>query len=129
MALHGNKPIRLSYTTRAQQPPTGGGGRRVVNSSGAHSPTSHSAGEKRRLRLRLARLRRLRQERLNRLRSLTTTIATTTTSLPTTTAPSTPETTTSWYDSWVTMEGQSSTPGGFTDSMVDYNYEYKIDNY
>lgn len=128
MALHGNKPIRLSYTTRAQPPQTGNSDRRVVNGHGAHSPTSHISAEKKR-RLRIARLRRLRQEKLLRLRSMTTTLPTTTTSLPTTTIPSTPETTTFWYDSWATMEGQSSTPGGFTDSIVDYNYEYKIDSY
>ncbi|TNM90264.1 hypothetical protein fugu_004498 [Takifugu bimaculatus] len=128
MALHGNKPIRLSYTTRAQQPQTSNSDRRVVDSNGAYSPTSHISAERKR-RLRIARLRRLRKEKLLRLQSMTTTIPTTTTLLPTTTIPSTPETTTFWYDSWATMEGQSSTPGGFTDSIVDYNYEYKIDSY
>uniref|UniRef100_A0A671VN55 AE binding protein 1 n=1 Tax=Sparus aurata TaxID=8175 RepID=A0A671VN55_SPAAU len=87
-----------------------------------HRPNPLLISAERRRRLRIARLRRLRQQRLLRLR-------TTTTLPPTTTIPTTPETTTSWYDSWVIGEGQSSTPGGFTDSFLDYNYEYKIDDY
>uniref|UniRef100_A0A665U621 Adipocyte enhancer-binding protein 1 n=1 Tax=Echeneis naucrates TaxID=173247 RepID=A0A665U621_ECHNA len=110
MALNGNKPIRLSYgNNRLHYPSDVNGNRHVVST----------------------RLRRLRQQKLMRLRSSTTTTTTTTTLPPTTTTPipTTPETTTSWYDSWVINEGQSSTPGGFTDSILDYNYEYKIDDY
>ncbi|XP_054466244.1 inactive carboxypeptidase-like protein X2 [Anoplopoma fimbria] len=122
MALHGNKPIRLSYSNnRAQNPAVANGNRRVVNGNNGYSPDSRGGSERQR-RLRIARIRRLRQQRLLKLRS-------TTTLLPTTIIPTTPETTTSWYDSWVIGEGQTSTPGGFTDSILDYNYEYKIDDY
>ncbi|CAJ1067981.1 inactive carboxypeptidase-like protein X2 [Xyrichtys novacula] len=123
MALHGNKPIRLSYSNRLQYPAVtnGNSNRRVSNGNNGYSGSSRVSADRQR-RLRIARLRRLRQQRLMRLRS-------TTTLPPTTTIPTTPETTTSWYDSWIIGEGQSSTPGGFTDSILDYNYEYKIDDY
>lgn len=122
MALHGNKPIRLSYSNnRLQYPAVTNGNRRVANGNNGYSGNSRLSTDQKR-RLRLARLQRLRRLRLMRLRS-------TTTLPPTTTIPTTPETTTSWYDSWVIGEGQSSTPGGFTDSILDYNYEYKIDDY
>lgn len=130
MALNGNKPIRLSYTTRAQIPEPDNNGKRVINSNSGYTTNQHISAEKRR-RLKIARLRRLRQEKLLKLRSMTTTIPTTITPtlIPTTTIPSTPETTTFWYDTWVTMEGQSSTPSDFTDSILDYNYDGKIDTY
>lgn len=129
MALNGNKPIRLTYSnTRVQYPAVANNGRRVVNGNNVLSPNSHISAERKR-RLRIARIRRLRQQRLLNLRSTTTTTTTTTTLPPTTTIPTTPKTTTSWYYSWVIGEGQSSTPGGFTDSILDYNYEYKIDDY
>lgn len=131
MALNGNKPIRLSYTTRAQKPEPDTNGRRVINNNSGDFRNHHISAEKKR-RLKIARLRRLRQEKLLKLRSTMTTIPTTiitTTLIPTTTIPSTPETTTFWYDTWVTLEGQSSTPGDLTDSIVDYNYDDKIDNY
>ncbi|XP_040011340.1 inactive carboxypeptidase-like protein X2 [Xiphias gladius] len=133
MALHGNKPIRLSYSnSRTQYPAVVNGNRHVVDSNDRYSPNSRLSAERQR-RLRIARIRRLRQQRLLRLRSTTalppTTTTTTTTTATTTTIPTTPETTTSWYDSWHIEEGQSSTPGGFTDSILDYNYEYKIDDY
>ncbi|XP_070759742.1 inactive carboxypeptidase-like protein X2 [Enoplosus armatus] len=128
MALHGNKPIRLSYSNnRLQYPAVVNGNRRVVDGNNEYSQNSRLSAERQR-RLRIARIRRLRQQRLLKLRSMTTT-ATTTLPPTTTTIPTTPETTTSWYDSWVIGEGQSSTPGGFTDSILDYNYEYKIDDY
>uniref|UniRef100_A0A665U6V3 Si:ch1073-459j12.1 n=1 Tax=Echeneis naucrates TaxID=173247 RepID=A0A665U6V3_ECHNA len=100
------------------------------NNNNGYSSNSRVTTEQQR-RIKIARLRRLRQQKLMRLRSSTTTTTTTTTLPPTTTTPipTTPETTTSWYDSWVINEGQSSTPGGFTDSILDYNYEYKIDDY
>ncbi|XP_049906199.1 inactive carboxypeptidase-like protein X2 [Epinephelus moara] len=124
MALHGNKPIRLSYSNnRAQYPAAPNTNRRVISSNNGYSSNSRISAERQR-RLRIARLRRLRQQRLLRMRSTTTTLPPTTTTIPTT-----PETTTSWYDSWIIGEGQSSTPGGFTDSILDYNYEYKIDDY
>lgn len=123
MALHGNKPIRLSYSNnRIQNPAVASGNRRVFSGNNGYSANSQVSAERQR-RLRIARLRRLRQQRLLRLRP-TTTLPPTTTTFPTT-----PETTTSWYDSWIIGEGQSSTPGGFTDSILDYNYEYKIDDY
>ncbi|KAM4576631.1 inactive carboxypeptidase-like protein X2 [Odontesthes bonariensis] len=129
MALHGNKPIRLSYSTTRVQSPAVNSQRRVVNGNNGYSPNSPSSLEQQR-QLRIARIRRLRRQRLMRLRSMTTTTPPpTTTTIPTTTIPTTPETTTFWYDSWLIGEGQSSTPGGFTDSILDYNYEYKIDDY
>ncbi|XP_022075502.2 inactive carboxypeptidase-like protein X2 [Acanthochromis polyacanthus] len=122
MALHGNKPIRLSYSSsRTQHSSVGNSNRNVVNGNNGYSANSRLTERQRRLRI--ARIRRLRRQRLMRLRS-TTTLPPTTTTIPTT-----PETTTSWYDSWLVGEGQSSTPGGFTDSILDYNYEYKIDDY
>ncbi|XP_072244389.1 inactive carboxypeptidase-like protein X2 [Leuresthes tenuis] len=124
MALHGNKPIRLSYSTTRVQIPAVNSQRRVVNGNNGYSPNSKTSMEQQR-RLRLARIRRLRRQRLMRLRSMKTTTPPPTT----TTIPTTPETTTFWYDSWLIGEGQSSTPGGFTDSIPDYNYEYKIDDY
>lgn len=134
MALHGNKPIRLAYgNTRTQHMSVGNNGRHVAGNN-AHSSNTNINAEKKR-RLRIARLRLLRQQRLMKLRSMTTTEATTTTTTlpPTTTTPTTPQpetmTTTSWYDSQLEEMGQSSTPGGFTDSFLDYNYEYKIDDY
>uniref|UniRef100_G3PDE7 AE binding protein 1b n=1 Tax=Gasterosteus aculeatus aculeatus TaxID=481459 RepID=G3PDE7_GASAC len=105
-----------------QKPAIASGNKRVVDGVNGHSANSQVSTERQR-RLRIARIRRLRQQRLLKLRSMTTLPPTTTT------IPTTPETTTSWYDSWVTGEGQSSTPGGFTDSILDYNYEYKIDDY
>ncbi|XP_029366811.1 inactive carboxypeptidase-like protein X2 [Echeneis naucrates] len=131
MALNGNKPIRLSYgNNRLHYPSDVNGNRHVVSSNNGYSSNSRVTTEQQR-RIKIARLRRLRQQKLMRLRSSTTTTTTTTTLPPTTTTPipTTPETTTSWYDSWVINEGQSSTPGGFTDSILDYNYEYKIDDY
>lgn len=126
MALHGNKPIRLAYSnTRVQQPTVNNGQRRVTGSNG-YSPNSRLSPEQQR-RLKIARIRRLRQQKFMKLRS-TTTATITTTVLPTTvTIPTTTEATTSWYDSWFIEEGQSSTPGGLTDSILDY--EYKIDDY
>lgn len=130
MALHGNKPIRLSYSNnRVHYPAARDGNRRMVTNS-VPSPNSHLSPERRR-RLRIARIRRLRQQRLMRLRSTTMLPPTTATPTPTITTPlpTTPETTTSWYDPWPVLEGQSSTPGGYTDSFLDYNYEFKIDDY
>lgn len=129
MALHGNKPIRLTYSNnRIHYPVVTTSGRNAVGGS----RTANSDSAERRRRLRIARLRRLRQLRLQRLRSTTTTEATTTTLPPTTTTtttiPTPLEPTTSWYESWFLEETQPSTPSGFTDSL-DYNYEYKIDDY
>lgn len=126
MALNGNKPIRLSYTSRGQSTVVANSNRRVVDGSNGYLPNSRVSAERQR-RLRIARIRRLRQQKLQKLSS--TTLPPTTTTTTTTTIPTTPETTTSWYDSWVIGEGQTSTPGGFTDSILDYNYEYQIDDY
>ncbi|KAM3868341.1 uncharacterized protein aebp1b [Diretmus argenteus] len=123
MALHGNKPIRLIShgNSRTRQSSVVNSNRRVVTNNNGHSMDPQVRRERLR-RLRIARLRRLRQQRL--MKAMTTLPPTTTTTVPTTT-----ESTTSWYDSWAIGEGQSSTPGGFTDSILDYNYEYKIDDY
>uniref|UniRef100_A0A674A8H4 AE binding protein 1 n=1 Tax=Salmo trutta TaxID=8032 RepID=A0A674A8H4_SALTR len=56
----------------------------------------------------------------------TKTLPLTTTPVPTTTEA---EPTTAWYDSWFIGEGQTSAPESFTDSILDYKYEYKIDDY
>ncbi|XP_061586809.1 inactive carboxypeptidase-like protein X2 [Cololabis saira] len=121
MALHGNKPIRLSYSNNKVYYPSVRNGQSHVGNSGL--PQSSQLSVEQRKRIRVARLRRLQQQRLLRLRSMTTT-----TLPPTTTIPTIPETTTFWYDSWL-AEGQSSTPGGFTDSILDYNYDFKVDDY
>lgn len=131
MALHGNKPIRLTYSNnRIHYPAVTTNGRNAVDGSRA----ANSDTAERRRRLRIARIRRLRQQRLQRLRSTTTTEATTTTlppttttTIPTTTIPTLPESTTSWYDSWLLEETQPPTPSSYTDT-VDY-YDYKIDDY
>lgn len=120
MALHGNKPIRLSYSTNRVQNSGNNGQRRVVNGNGNRYSQNTRLSIIRRRKLRILKQRRLEKER-ERLRS---TLPPTTTTIPTT-----PETTTSWYDSYPIDEEQSSTPGGFTDSILDYNYEYKIDDY
>lgn len=115
MALHGNKPIRLSYSSsRAQSPSGGSSSRRRVNGSNNGLP-SEAVIKRRRMLKKIAHIRRLRQERLRRLMS--TTMATTTTTTTTTTAAPT----TSWYDSWDLGEVEPFTPG------LDYNYE--IDDY
>lgn len=130
MALHGNKPIRLlSYgNSRTQHSQFVNNNRQLgVGKNGL--PWDPQVRRERLRRLRLARFRRLRQ--LRRMRSTTTLPPTTTTTTATTTTTTVPptESTTSWYDSWLMGEGQSSTPGGYTDSILDYNYEYKIDDY
>ncbi|XP_034025763.1 inactive carboxypeptidase-like protein X2 isoform X2 [Thalassophryne amazonica] len=121
MALHGNKPIRLlshgNSRTHQSSVDTGDSKRRVNVGNNGYSGDPQVRRERLR-RLRIARLRRLRQQRLMR---------STTTLPPTTTVPTTIESTTSWYDSWYIGEGQTSTPGGFTDSILDYTYN--IDDY
>ncbi|XP_013862668.1 inactive carboxypeptidase-like protein X2 [Austrofundulus limnaeus] len=118
MALHGNKPIRLSYSNTRTHNPSVGSDRRVAGSTNGFSTNSQLSPEQRK-RLKIMRIRRLRQQKLLRLRP--TTAATTTTTTTTTTTSLIP--TTAWYDSWAIGEGQSPTPG------LDYNYEYKIDDY
>ncbi|XP_047237485.1 inactive carboxypeptidase-like protein X2 isoform X1 [Girardinichthys multiradiatus] len=113
MALHGNKPIRLSYGNSRPHNPSGRINHRgVMDGNNRFSSNSGLSPEQKRRRFRIARLRRIQQQKLLTLRS--TTLATTTTT--TTAAP-----TTSWYDSWPIGEGESFTPG------LDYNY--KIDDY
>ncbi|KAL0979154.1 hypothetical protein UPYG_G00181420 [Umbra pygmaea] len=120
MALHGNKPIRLlSHGNVGTHRNTGSSiNRRVVHTS--VTAVDPMARRKRLRKLRLARLRRLQQKL-----ETTTFTTTTTTQAPTTT---TAEPTTAWYDSWF-IDGQTSAPDGFTDSIAYYNYEYKIDDY
>ncbi|XP_015242875.1 PREDICTED: inactive carboxypeptidase-like protein X2 isoform X1 [Cyprinodon variegatus] len=117
MALHGNKPIRLSYSSSRVLYPPGSSINRLVTDVSGRNPSNLSPERRRRLMLR--RIRRLRQQKLLRLRS--TTMPTTTTTTTTTAATTAP--TTSWYDSFSFGEGESFTPG------LDYNYEYKIDDY
>ncbi|XP_037537085.1 inactive carboxypeptidase-like protein X2 [Nematolebias whitei] len=122
MALHGNKPIRLSYSnSRTHNPSVVSSNTHVGGGTSGFSTNSRLSPEQRR-RLRIMRIHRLRQQRLMRLRS-TTTMTTTTTTTTTTTPTTTPIPTTWWYDSWAIGEGQSPTP------VLDYNYEYKIDDY
>lgn len=121
MALHGNKPIRLSYSnTRTHNPSVVSSSRRVAGGTNSFSTNSQLSPEQRK-RLKIMRIRRLRQQKLLRVRPTTaaTTTTTTTTTRPTTSLIPT----TWWYDSWAIGEGQSPTPG------LDYNYEYKIDDY
>lgn len=122
MALHGNKPIRLlSHGNGGTRRNTASNGNsRVVHNNGAAANEPETIRMRQQKR-RLGRLRRLRQQKLMRL---TTTLPPTTTPVPTTTEA---EPTTAWYDSWLIGEGQTSAPEGFTDSILDYNYE--IDDY
>ncbi|MEQ2187618.1 hypothetical protein GOODEAATRI_006558, partial [Goodea atripinnis] len=116
MALHGNKPIRLSYGNSRPHNPSGRINHRgVTDGNNRFSSNSGLSPEQKRRRFRIARLRRIQQQKSLTLRS--TTLATTTTTTTTTTAAPT----TSWYDSWPIGEGESFTPG------LDYNY--KIDDY
>uniref|UniRef100_A0A674A7Q6 AE binding protein 1 n=1 Tax=Salmo trutta TaxID=8032 RepID=A0A674A7Q6_SALTR len=124
MALHGNKPIRLLSHGN------GGTRRNTVSNSNRHvahpdgvTAMSPELRREQKKKLRLDRLRRLRQQRPMRS---TTTLPPTTTPVPTTTEA---EPTTAWYDSWFIGEGQTSAPESFTDSILDYKYEYKIDDY
>ncbi|MED6280579.1 hypothetical protein CHARACLAT_012158 [Characodon lateralis] len=112
MALHGNKPIRLSYGNSRPQNPSGRINHRGVTDGNNRFSSNSGLSPEQKRRFRIARLRRIQQQKLLTLRS--TTLATTTTT--TTAAP-----TTSWYDSWPIGEGESFTPG------LDYNY--KIDDY
>ncbi|XP_067087211.1 inactive carboxypeptidase-like protein X2 [Osmerus mordax] len=114
MALHGNKPIRLLSHGNSGAP------RNTVVGGNRRNGGFPIDPEMRRMRLRklrLARLRRLRQERLMR--------ATTTSPPTTTTVATTTESTTAWYD----FPWDKSTSEGFTDSILDYNYEIKVDDY
>ncbi|XP_052335070.1 inactive carboxypeptidase-like protein X2 isoform X1 [Oncorhynchus keta] len=122
MALHGNKPIRLlSHGNGGTRRNTASNGNsRVVHNNGAAANEPETSRMRQQNR-RLGRLRRLRQQKLMRS---TTTLPPTTTPVPTTTEA---EPTTAWYDSWLIGEGQTSAPEGFTDSILDYNYE--IDDY
>ncbi|XP_041755233.2 adipocyte enhancer-binding protein 1 [Coregonus clupeaformis] len=122
MALHGNKPIRLLSHGGTRRNTASNGNSRVLHNNGA-AAIDPEKSRMRQQKQRLARLRRLRQQKLMRS---TTTLPPTTTPVPTTTEA---EPTTAWYDSWLIGEGQTSAPEGFTDSILDYNYEYKIDDY
>lgn len=123
MALHGNKPIRLlshgNGGTIWHMVPNGN---RNMEFHG-HALMDSTTRDQRRKELGLDRPRHLRQQRLMRL---TKTLPPTTTPVPTTTEA---EPTTAWYDSWFIGEGQTSAPESFTDSILDYKYEYKIDDY
>ncbi|XP_023814360.1 inactive carboxypeptidase-like protein X2 [Oryzias latipes] len=117
MALHGNKPIRLSYGNSRTQNPVGYIVPRRVPLDVGEPGVVLTGVQRRRLRL-----YRRRQQRNKKLRATTTLPPTTTT-----TPPTTAETITSWYDPWPLWEGQSSTHGGITDSPLDYNYDYNSD--
>lgn len=137
MALYGNKPIRLLNPGKGSHH-TFRGDRRISNqipdSNGGYTERT------RRRRLRLMRLRRLRQERLQARMSTTTIMATTmppTTTEPTTTpSPTTTNTVllgtenfTPWYDSWLPVEENTTQPELEITDSLDYNYNYKIDDY
>lgn len=123
MALHGNKPIRLlSHGNGGTRRNTVSNGNRDVGPP-AGAAIAYWTRHKQREDLELDRPRHLRQQRLMRS---TKTLPPTTTPVPTTTEA---EPTTAWYDSWFIGEGQTSAPESFTDSILDYKYEYKIDDY
>ncbi|XP_052459761.1 inactive carboxypeptidase-like protein X2 isoform X2 [Carassius gibelio] len=127
MALHGNRPIRLLSSGNR-----GSGQRYTYNSN--QIPNSNGNGGDMRMRIRLRRLRlmkirRLRQQRL--LASNTTpTPPPTTSTTTTTTVPPTTESITPSYDSWPPGEifEENTTPPEETGTL-DYNYNYKIDDY
>lgn len=121
MALNGNKPIRLLNSGSRN-------GVRHFSHNSNHIPVSNSGDMSRaRLRrLRLMRIRRLRHQRLLAKKMTPTTTTVTTTSLPTTA-----ETTTVWYDSLPEIFEENTTPHEeieLTDTL-DYNYNYKINDY
>lgn len=137
MALHGNKPIRLLNPGKGSQF-TFRGDRRISNQIPKGEVGYNDRTRLRRLRL--MKIRKLRQERL--LARMSTTTIVTTTLPPTTTEPTTtPSTTTtntvdlgsenftSWYDSWLTEEENSTQPEIEITDSLDYNYNYKIDDY
>uniref|UniRef100_A0A673LK34 Adipocyte enhancer-binding protein 1 n=1 Tax=Sinocyclocheilus rhinocerous TaxID=307959 RepID=A0A673LK34_9TELE len=134
MALHGNRPIRLlssgnrgsgqRYTYSTNQIPNSKFSNQILNGNG---------GVMRRARLRRLRLMRIRRLRQQRLLASKTTTPPTTTTMTTTTVPPTTESTTPWYDSWPLGEifEENTTPPEeikLTDAL-DYNYNYKIDDY
>ncbi|XP_071013113.1 inactive carboxypeptidase-like protein X2 [Oncorhynchus clarkii lewisi] len=124
MALHGNKPIRLlSQGNGGTRQNTVSNGNRDVGHHDRGSAIDPNVRRKQKQKLEFDRRRRLRQQRLMRS---TTTLPPTTTPVPTTIEA---EPTTAWYDSWFIGEGQTSAPESFTDSILDYKYEYKIDDY
>lgn len=139
MALHGNKPIRLLNSGGGSQDHFRGD-RKISN----QIPNGNNgyADRARLRRLRFRKLRRLRQQRL--MARMSTTPSMTTTLPPTTTEPTTtpsPTTTymvppgtenlsTWYYDSWLPEEEENTTQPELeiTDSL-DYDYNFKIDNY
>lgn len=135
MALHGNRPIRLLSPGKGNQYTASHGNRRISN----QIPNGNDRNINRIRRLR--RLRRLRQQRL--LARMSTTPSTTTTLPPTTTQPTTtpsPTTTymfppsteniTAWYyDSWLPEEENTTQPELEITDSLDYDYNYKIDDY
>ncbi|XP_027024059.2 inactive carboxypeptidase-like protein X2 [Tachysurus fulvidraco] len=135
MALHGNKPIRLLNPGKGSQY-TFRGDRRISNQIPKGEVGYNDRNRLRRQRL--MKIRQLRQERL--LARMSTTTIMTTTLPPTTTEPTTtpsPTTTNTvylgsenftWYDSWLPEENSTQPELEITDSL-DYNYNYKIDDY
>ncbi|XP_073675355.1 uncharacterized protein aebp1b [Garra rufa] len=136
MALHGNRPIRLlsggnrgsgqRYTDSSNQIPNSKFNNQVLNGNGG------DMNRARLRRIRLMRLRRLRQQRLLASQTTLPPTTTTTTTTTTTVAPTT-ESTTPWYDTWPveeTFEESTNPPElvEFTDAL-DYDYNYKIDDY
>ncbi|KAG7331973.1 hypothetical protein KOW79_003807 [Hemibagrus wyckioides] len=137
MALHGNKPIRLlnpgkgsHYTFRGDRRINN----RIPDGNGGYTDRTRLR------RLRLMRLRRLRQEKLQARMSTTTIMATTmpptTTATTTTPSPTTTNTVllgtdnfTLWYDSWLPVEENTTQPELEITDSLDYNYNYKIDDY
>lgn len=151
MALHGNKPIRLLNPGRGSQY-TFRGDRKISNQ--IPNGNGGDTDQARLRRLRLRRLRRLRQQRLlarmsttpSTMTTLPTTLpptttepTTTTTAIPTTTTTTIPTTTntvppgtenfTLWYDSWLLEEENPTQPELEITDSLDYDYNFKIDDY
>ncbi|TRY98181.1 hypothetical protein DNTS_035005 [Danionella cerebrum] len=126
MALRGNKPIRL----------LSGGNNGVRSFSPSNNQWSNSkfsnqipgsGGDMDRVRLRRLRLIRIRRLRQQRLLARKTTLPPTTTMITTTPLLQTTERTTPWYDPWP-LEENTEENRTLTDTL-DYNYNYKIDDY
>uniref|UniRef100_A0A671MMD9 Adipocyte enhancer-binding protein 1 n=1 Tax=Sinocyclocheilus anshuiensis TaxID=1608454 RepID=A0A671MMD9_9TELE len=134
MALHGNRPIRLlSSGNRGSGQRYTYSSNQIPNSKFSNQIPNGNGGDMNRARLRRLRLMRIRRLRQQRLLANKTTMLPTTTTTTTTTVPPTTESTTPWYDSWPLGETfeENTTPPEETEltDALDYNYNYKIDDY
>lgn len=142
MALHGNKPIRLLNPGGGSQD-SFRGDRKISNQIPKGNNVYTDRARLRRLRFR--RLRQLRQQRLlarmsttpSTMTTLTTTLPPTTTEPTTTPSPTTTymvpsgtENLSTWfYDSWLPEEENTTQPELEITDSLDYDYNFKIDNY